>query len=80
MGVQCSKFEPFLFYYQNNVLDGIRITQINSFYWGGAEIFRKNARKPLNVCIVGTEFEQTFRHFGFEPLTQVSTERFNIHC
>ena len=39
LGFQCIKFEPSLFYYRNsNHLDGIIITHVYDFCWGGRKI------------------------------------------
>ena len=59
LGIQCSKFEPSLFYYQNSKrLDGTLITHVDDFCLGGTENFRDSIIRPLkNIFSIGTEFE-----------------------
>ena len=61
LGIQCSKSELSLFYYQNNnSLDGILITHVDDFCWGGTKHFRDSITRPLkNIFSIGTEFEQS---------------------
>ena len=77
LGIHCSKFEPSLFYYQNNdSLDGILITHVDDFCWGGTENFRDSILKALkNIFSIGTEFEQSFRYLG---LSITQKQNFNI--
>ena len=77
LGIQCSKFETSVFYYQNkNSLDGIVITHVDDFCWGGTENFRDSIIRPLiNILSIGTEFEQIFRYLGLN-ITQ--KQNFNI--
>ena len=77
LGIQCSKSELSLFYYQNNnSLDGILITHVDDFCWGGAKNFRDSIIRPSkNNFSIGTEFEQSFRYLGLN-ITQ--KQNFNI--
>ena len=61
LGILCSTFESSLFYYQsNNSLDGILITHVDDFCWGGTKHFRDSITRPLkNIFSIGTEFEQS---------------------
>ena len=66
-----------LFYYQNNnSLDGILITHVDDFCWGGTENFRDSTIRSLkNIFPIGTESEQSFRYLGLN-ITQ--KQNFNI--
>ena len=66
MGIHCSKFEPSLFYYQNNnSLDGILITHVDDFCWGGTEKFRDSIIRSLkNIFPIGIESAQSFSYLG----------------
>ena len=77
MGIHCSKFEPSLFYYQNNnSLDGILITHVDDFCWGGTENFRDSIIRSLKKFFpIGTESEQSFTYLGLN-ITQ--KQNFNI--
>ena len=56
LGIQCSKFETSVFYYQNNnSLDGIVITHVDDFCWGETENFREHY-KTINIFSIGTKF------------------------
>ena len=77
LGILCSTFESSLFYYQsNNSLDGILITHVDDFCWGGAKNFRDSIIRPSKDNFpIGTEFEQSFRYLGLN-ITQ--KQNFNI--
>ena len=59
LGIQCCKFEP--------CLDGILITHVDDFCWGGRENFRGSIIRQLkHILSMGTEFEHTFRYLGLK--------------
>ena len=78
LGIQCSKFKPSLFYYQNNnSSDWILINHVDDFCWGGTENFRDSIIEPLkNIFSLGTEFEQSFFYL---ELNITQKQNFNIN-
>ena len=68
LGVKCSRFEPALFFWHfKNELQGLLITHVDDFCWGGIENFKQIVIEPLRkVFSVGTENVKIFKYLGLD--------------
>ena len=68
LGVKCSCFEQTLFFLAfKNELQGLLITHVDDFCWGGTKYFKQIVIEPLQkVFSVGTENGKIFKYLRLD--------------
>ena len=68
LGCEMSSVDPAVFYWKKDgIVEGVFVTHVDDFYYGGTETFCKEVVGPLKAVFhLSSEHSQSFKYVGFE--------------